>query len=31
MLDKYDLPKNLQTVIADEKIDFSVKANVQTY
>ena len=26
MLDKYDLPKNLQTVIADEKIDFSVKA-----
>ncbi|MCW8849234.1 MAG: hypothetical protein OQJ81_04580 [Melioribacteraceae bacterium] len=26
MLDKYDLPKNLLTVIADEKIDFSVKA-----
>lgn len=26
MLDKYDLPKNLQTVIADEKINFSVKA-----
>lgn len=27
MLDKYDLPQNLLTVIADEKIDFSVKAN----
>ena len=26
MLDKYDLPKNLQTVIGEEKIDFSVKA-----
>ena len=26
MLDKYDLPQNLLTVIGDEKIDFSVKA-----
>jgi hypothetical protein len=26
MLDKYDLPKNLLTVISNEKIDFSVKA-----
>lgn len=26
MLDKYDLPKNLLTVIGNEKIDFSVKA-----
>lgn len=27
MLDKYDLPKNLLTVIGEEKIQFSVKAN----
>ena len=26
MLDKYDLPQNLLTVLGDEKIDFSVKA-----
>ena len=26
MLDKYDLPQNLLTVIGEEKIDFSVKA-----
>ncbi len=26
MIDKYDLPKNLQTVLAEEKMDFSVKA-----
>ena len=26
MLDKYDLPKNLLTVLGDEKIDFSLKA-----
>ena len=26
MLDKYDLPKNLLSVIGEEKIDFSVKA-----
>jgi hypothetical protein len=26
MLDKYDLPQNLLTVLGEEKIDFSVKA-----
>jgi hypothetical protein len=26
MLDKYELPQNLSTVISEEKIDFSVKA-----